>query len=182
MSDESKYVPKAVVPPKRGETVDTGTKSKTRPTKRTEGPETRQDTGPTLPPGHKGYFDVSDPPDQRRRSSSRRPSTSTVPTTPTTVSRSGSIGERTFLNAVLSASKKTRPDMAKQPEDKTANPTAPTEQDDPPLAWYERPGQDANLMRRFNSFDEMRAYFDNEKTQVIQDLQDRLRRAAEAEA
>ena len=72
--------------------------------------------------------------------------------------------------------------MAK-PEDKTTNPTGDgTGRDDPPPAWYERPGRDANLMRCFNSFDEMRAYFDNEKTQVIQDLQDRLRRAAEAEA
>ena len=44
MSDESKPIPKVVVPPKRGETVDTGTKSKTRPTKKTEGPETRQDS------------------------------------------------------------------------------------------------------------------------------------------
>ena len=44
MSDESKLIPKVVVPPKRGETVDTGTKSKTRPTKKTEGPETRPDS------------------------------------------------------------------------------------------------------------------------------------------
>ena len=52
MNNESKHVPKAVIP-KRGETVDTGAKPKTRPAKKTEGPETRQDTGPTLPPGHK---------------------------------------------------------------------------------------------------------------------------------
>ena len=107
MSDESKPIPKAVIPPKRSEIVDTGTKPKTRPSKKTEGPETRQDTGPTLPPGHKGYFDVSDPPDQRQRSSSRRPSTSTVSSTHTsTLPRSGSIGGRTFLNAALSAFKK----------------------------------------------------------------------------
>ena len=191
MSDESKPIPKAVIPPKRGETVDTGTKPKTRPSKKTEGPETRQDTGLTLPTGHKGYFDVSNPPDQRQRSSSRRPSTSTVPKTPTlTLPRSGSIGERTFLNAVLSASKRTKrtkrtgPDMAKT-EDKTTNPTGTgngTGQDDKPQAWYERPGREADLMRRFRSFDEMRAYFANEQDQVIQDLQERLRQAPEAEA
>ena len=37
-------------------------------------------------------------------------------------------------------------------------------------------------MRRFRSFDEMRAYFANEQDQVIRDLQERLRQAAEAEA
>ena len=178
MNNESKHVPKAVIP-KRGETVDTGAKPKTRPAKKTEGPETRQDTGPTLPPGHKGFFDVSDPPDQRRRSSSRRPSTSTVTTTPTaTLPRSGSIGERTFLNAVLSASKRTKktgPDMAKA-GDKTEDPTGNgTGQENPPLAWYERPGREADLMRQFRSFDEMRTYLANEQDQVIRDLQERLR-------
>ena len=37
-------------------------------------------------------------------------------------------------------------------------------------------------MRRFRSFDKMRAYFANEQDQVIGDLQERLRQAAEAEA
>ena len=72
--------------------------------------------------------------------------------------------------------------MAK-PGDKTEDPTGNgTGQDDTPLAWYERPGREADLMRRFRSFDEMRAFLANVQDQVIRDLTERLRRATEAEA
>ena len=37
-------------------------------------------------------------------------------------------------------------------------------------------------MRRFRSFDEMRAFLANDQDQVIRDLTERLRRATEAEA
>ena len=60
--------------------------------------------------------------------------------------------------------------------DKTEDPTGySTGQENPPLAWYERPGREADLMRQFRSFDEMRTYLANEQDQVIRDLQERLR-------
>ena len=42
--------------------------------------------------------------------------------------------------------------------------------------------READLMRRFRSFDKMRAFLANDQDQVIRDLTERLRRATEAEA